>query len=440
MQRRAYGFVLVALAVSGCQSNGNEGPQEGEEVGSGLTMTGLDASGATSEDSASTTDGGSTGAGTTDDHGGSGTGTASAGGTSTAEGDSAVEGGCDPFCDLPKDPDFLQHVCGESDFMLQFEPPNVMLVLDKSGSMVKEENKWDPDGAGPSGVVTRWHSLQVTVEAMVEAYESRINFGMLLFPILTDPVDMYACTVDDEVDVPVAAMNADEILAVVPPNDADGMVIYGSTPTRKGIALAATHLKTLDPAVPRAIFLITDGAANCPGNGNGGAVWNTYDDELPIVVEDTFMDGIPTYVVGIDIKTTNTGTNAGDGDPNNIVPFDKMNEVADAGGVPKMDPANPTEHFYQANNQIELDAALEAIAAQIGSCVVPLDPEPDDPTMLQIQVGGMVVPPITDCATESGWLYVDAPPYNTIELCGTWCDEFKIQGDLLAKYGCSPDG
>jgi hypothetical protein len=70
------------------------------------------------------------------------------------------------------------------------------------------------------------------------------------------------------------------------------------------------------------------------------------------------QDNIFTYQIGIDISKLNTG-GMQDGNPDNIVPYDKMNEIALLGGKPKDD---PTEKFYAANNEIELKEALELIA------------------------------------------------------------------------------
>src|SRR5690606_20011070 len=47
-------------------------------------------------------------------------------------------------------------------------PPNVMLVLDKSRSMLNYT--WDDDGLAQTPEVTRWYSLHGTVESIANQY------------------------------------------------------------------------------------------------------------------------------------------------------------------------------------------------------------------------------------------------------------------------------
>ena len=62
--------------------------------------------------------------------------------------------------------------------------------------------------------------------------------------------------------------------------------------------------------------------------------------------------------------------------------------------------------------------------------------------MVQVQLNGDVVPPASGCQSDDGWVYVNpAGPYDAIELCGSYCDQFKLAGgEVLALYGCPPEG
>ena len=57
----------------------------------------------------------------------------------------------------------------------------------------------------------------------------------------------------------------------------------------------------------------------------------------------------------------------------------------------------------------------------------------------QVQIDGVEVPQISDCNTEDGWMYVPPnPPYDTIEFCGTACDDFRANGNADILYFCTP--
>jgi hypothetical protein len=113
-----------------------------------------------------------------------------------------------------------------------------------------------------------------------------------------------------------------------------------------------------------------------------------------------------------------------DGNPNGINPFEKLNELATLGGKPKDD---PNEKFYNAVNQIELQAALDVIVSDALSCVIPLESEPGFPEETEVEIGGAKVPKVMDCATENGWVYTNPMgPYDAIELCGTACTDLKL--------------
>src|SRR5690606_16177385 len=92
------------------------------------------------------------------------------------------------------------------------------------------------------------------------------------------------------------------------------------------------------------------GIPNCP-------LLEDYDTDLPLVVGGAFTnDGIATYVIGIDIIDALQGAGSGNGTPE-ANPYEKLNEVAVAGGFPRPG----ADKFYNATNEAELQTALEAI-------------------------------------------------------------------------------
>jgi hypothetical protein len=324
--------------------------------------------------------------------------------------------------------------CDVARATLEPVPPNIMLVLDKSGSMV--DNTWDHDLNGGTPEVTRWNSLFGVVDFVTSTFDEQINFGAMLFPAVnaTNAYNATACVVGGAPDIPVAPNNAAAIIAGIP--SANELNIDGGTPAAEGVSVALEHLLAQDPSNPRAMILVTDGAANCASDAaNNTERFEVYDEQLQIVVGDAWTDeGIPTYVVGIDVVDA-FSNNSNDGVPNSTNTYDELNEVATLGGQPL--PGN--EQFYQTTNEAELQDALEAIIANALSCVVPLDPEPAFPELLQVIISDMNVPQVLDCASEDGWVYSNpGGPYDSIELCGLWCDELKATGSVTAEYYCDP--
>ncbi|RMG94395.1 MAG: hypothetical protein D6705_16280 [Deltaproteobacteria bacterium] len=317
--------------------------------------------------------------------------------------------------------------CGPEAFSFQFEPktPNVMLVLDKSRSM---SNLWDHDGDPNTPDVSRWNSLHAVVESFATAFEAEMNLGAQLFPsadaYLDEPVNAYSCLVEDMPEVPVGPLHADEIMLAIPA--ADDFSISGGTPATAGFTSALDHLLSQNPETPRAIVLITDGAANCSPNYPADQTLFVYDDQLPVVVGDAWAThAIPTYVVGINILDF-------EGTKPAVNPKEALTMVAEAGGVPKPGP----EPFYNTFNEQELGDAILAIANKI-PCTISLDSEPNYPDEVTVEVNNVFYDQVTDCENQDGWTYTNQNgPFNAIELCGTACDAFSNAGTVNIVYEC----
>jgi hypothetical protein len=313
--------------------------------------------------------------------------------------------------------------CGGDSVVVDVTPANLMLVLDKSGSMTS--NSWDHDGNTQTGDVTRWYSLHQIVEGIADSNEDAMSMGAVLFPAADaggNGADA-SCQMADSVEVPLAAHNATAIMDGIPAENAD---THGGTPAREGILAAMNHFSDLDPVGSRAIVLVTDGAANCvPGVD---AYWSHYDDELELAVSSARQDlGISTYVVGIDIADEvdgQTGVNV----------HDELSAVANAGGVGR----DGSVAYYPAADHSALQAALEEISSRV-QCTVHLDALPAHPDYVDVWVGDEAIGQVDSCADGDGWRFTsDSAPYDTIELCGAACDAFQDAGTLDADYRCPP--
>ena len=347
-------------------------------------------------------------------------------GTTTDDGtSSSSEGGDDTTGDVP---------CDVMSATLKPVIPNIMLVLDKSGSMLF---KWDHDADANTPQVTRWSSLHKVVDNLTTNFNDKLNLGANLFPNKSAKEDYTAeaCLVNANVEVGVKPKNKLAIMAAIPA--ANTMSIAGGTPAAGGVTAALNHLKGLPADVPRAMILVTDGAANCTAGLDIPPLFEAYDQSLHTIVSAAYtQDGIPTYVIGINTVDSTT-SQVQDGNPNGINPFTKLNELATQGGTAKND---PNEKFYNADNQIELGAALDAVVADALSCVIPLANEPAKPELTEVKINGMEVPKVNDCAAEDGWVFSEPNgPYTSIELCGTACGNLKMVGKADVNFFCVPN-
>lgn len=312
--------------------------------------------------------------------------------------------------------------CGEQSIAFDFATPQVMLVLDKSGSMAS--NTWDHDRDTGTPEVTRWASLHQVVENVSTDFDARMEMGAVLFPATNAPnqSNALACLMGDGPDAMLSAMGGEAVLAALP--DAESTTIYGGTPATAGLRMAAAHLQAVQSDQPQAIVLITDGAANCAEDAIGSGLFLQYDSALPVAAAEAFAAGIPVYVVGIDIEDELLGAPVAN-------PWERLSEVAEYGGVPR----DGDVPFYDVFDEVELDATLASIAEEV-SCSVPV-PEHFDSERIQVTIDGASVPAADGCEDGEGWI-ADGP--NTLRLCADTCLMAQSAEVVEATMSCIAEG
>ena len=312
--------------------------------------------------------------------------------------------------------------CGEQTIAFEFATPQVMLVLDKSGSMAS--NTWDHDRDDATPEVTRWASLHQVVENVATDFDARMEMGAVLFPSVSAPDESnaLACLMGEGPDAALSAMGAGAVLASLPA--ADSTSIYGGTPATAGVRMAAAHLQAAQSEQPQAIVLITDGAANCAEDSTGSGLFLQYDSALPLAVAEAFAAGIPVYVVGIDIEDELLELPFAN-------PWERLSEVAEYGGAPRAGDAP----FYDVFDEVELDAALESIAQEV-SCAVPV-PEYFDPARVELSIDGAAVPSADGCESGQGWT-ADGP--GQLRLCADTCLAAQSGTTVEATMSCIAEG
>jgi hypothetical protein len=294
--------------------------------------------------------------------------------------------------------------CGAQQYGLQNVPPDMLIVLDRSGSM-------NQDAAGAmcdptTGCMQKWPQMSAGIDQVVMATQGAIRWGLKYFP---DDDAASSCNVAGPPAVMVAPMNYTGIHGSLSMTLANP---DGRTPTAAAVRSGAMYLQGLTDPNPKYILLATDGEPNC-GGGRG-----TNSDRAGAVaaVQMAAAAGIPVYVVGIGNVTASVTT---------------LNMMAAAGGRPKMGGA---EQYYPVSNTQDLVTALTTIGMQIASCSFGLGKVPPVPTNVGVYADGTRVP--QDPTHQNGWDY--GAGMKSIELFGATCDAVKnmTTKNIQAIFGC----
>jgi hypothetical protein len=279
------------------------------------------------------------------------------------------------------------------------DPPDLLIVLDKSGSMAS--NPEFPLPIPP----TKWDLMKDAIENVTNMYQGSIRFGLSSFP--SDA----SCGVSAGANVNVGLNNAGSINGWMGSNNPDGL-----TPAHLALQSAAAIYSGL-PNNPAGQFVLfaTDGLPNC--GGNPPSEDTASDAETVAAVQTLKAQGIKTFVLGF-------------GDPFGFGSV--LDDAAIAGGVPK--PGGPP-HFYSATDANSLNTALQEIAGGIivPTCSFAVTETPPDPDLVTVSINGTAIP--RDSGHNNGWDY--HPDAGTITFFGDACA--TVQGgevNVSFVFGC----
>jgi len=302
--------------------------------------------------------------------------------------------------------------CGLQMFDLKRKPAEILLVLDRSKSMIEDTVS--------DGVTKKWDAALPALKQVIMDSDASVSWGLKVFPEGEDSACV-AASVTNNVVVPMAPMNAAAVIAGINATTPAG----NGTPTGAAINAAVAYLKTLTSDNPKYILLATDGQPSCgalPSSTTGSDIGGPY---AETAVSAALAAGFPTFVLGV--ATGSSGEVA------------ILNSLADKGGKPR--PNAPLTHFYLGTSQAELAAQFRIITGEASNCIFPLNPPPpvkDDPTKLGAYIAGNPDTKIPYDATKTnGWAYTDAND-SAVQVYGTWCEMIKGAGADKVKiiYGC----
>lgn len=337
---------------------------------------------------------------------------------------------------MVKDAAISLDACGAKPFLAHEVKVNVLLVIDKSGSMLDT-----PDGFSAD----KWSSMQDSLATALGTVAKDLSLGLLLYPSM-------GCGITVDPVVPVSAgANAlpmiEAALAAAAPD--------GGTPTAAALEAAFNYFSKGDGAQlegEKYVLLATDGGPNCNDtlDCSGDAMQCTVnlDGQCPTAVanccdpamagdgaqaycldESGTLDrikalataGVPTFVVGI---------------PGTEKYASSLDAFALAGG--RENPDAPPSYYAvnaQGNEPGGLTDVLTRITSSlIHSCRLQLDSQPPDPTLINVKVDGTLVPQ----SGGNGWMLDDATDPPTIELLGDTCKQVEQAGaqSVEVLFGC----
>lgn len=291
--------------------------------------------------------------------------------------------------------------CGQSQFVLSELPPNMMILLDRSGSM-------DGDADGD----TRWNAAKNAIETLTAAFDARVRFGLATYSACLAG----GCSAGTIV-VPIAENNAAGINAFLATtvdersddgsqqND-DGKLQYlcdsgdPETTTGKSLSALVGEATLLDTTRTNAVVLLTDGeeSEECADDCDGPCGARALLEQSPAV---------KTYVIGLGVNP------------------DAIDAIAAAGD---------TGQAIGANSQAELSSAFEQVASAVASCDYTLDSAPPDPDELYVFFNDE--PTAIAAGAAEGFSY--EPATRRLQLNGAACERVTSGevSDIDVVYGC----
>jgi hypothetical protein len=292
--------------------------------------------------------------------------------------------------------------CGLQQYGLQNVPPDLLMILDKSGSMANQPD----DTSCPrrtANCETKWGDMTMGLNMVVGQTDTTIRWGLKYFS------NDRSCGVNPGAAVPIAANNGMAVTTSIM-----GTTPGGSTPTRLAVMQGVQYLQTLTDPNPKYILLATDGLPNCAPGGDA----NTDDSAGAVqAVMDAATAGFPVFVVGVGNVAAAVAT---------------LDMMAVAGGRPQ---ATEPKYYPEASTA-DLVSVLTTIGGQISTCSFSLGKAPPDPTNIGVYANPGQVKIAKDPNHANGWDY--GAGMTSIELFGTACDNVKSKKttDVQAIFGC----
>jgi hypothetical protein len=307
------------------------------------------------------------------------------------------------------------------------ETAELVLIVDRSGSM---------NAAAPGYGTTRWLGVKQALVDVTAELQSRVAFGLALFP---SPGEEDTCSVGGDGDVVLVEPEVESAAAIASVLDGFDTEPLGATPTAAALVAARAWLRAHPSSRPRAVLLATDGGPNCNAaldpttcrcstGQDQDCVESAFSDpELAaqLCLDDRAAvnavaalraDDVSTFIVGI---------------PGVENFSDVLRSMATAGGTLLPGPTG----FYLARDRATLQAAIADIGRRVSGCTVDL-PGVDlfGAGRIDATIDGVPIVRDVDGGGDEGFDVEDA---DTIVLFGQACEAWG-DGATVAISSCTP--
>jgi hypothetical protein len=292
--------------------------------------------------------------------------------------------------------------CGAQNFPVAAVPPNVFLVLDKSGSM--------HDPVAPGTTETKWQVLSGAVHQLLMNFNGKARYGLSIFPGANNDD---SCD-PGQIDVAVGPNNEQAIESRVDSfvDTVDVMGVHGHTPTAPTLSVVRSDGNLNDTGRNNYVLLMTDGIPNC---GHDPTIAGQTDAVGPTIAQlYASQPAVRTFVIGLGSETS--------ANPELLNSWAQAGHTARQGAV----------KYYQASDAASLEKAFVDIVGGVATCTFKLNKTPDDPSLLSVTVDGASV--ATD--PNNGASY-DAGSIS-VELNGDACAKLRdgAQHKVEVIYRC----
>jgi hypothetical protein len=384
---------------------------------------------------------------------------------------------CQSYEFVPVEPLSISQEESSTPIVIKKFKPNVMVLVDKSGSMDQPTDATLPGcttafglcGTGDSAKAnpcntnvcpTRWSELNLALDSFLPSQAQTVRFGLSFFPEpgsagAAEPncvpttaarVDLPADAEDDSAATlsSLSSASRNALASVRSQMPAGPFGTGGATPTGPSLQFLSDYAPLQDPLRLELVLLLTDGLPNCNANITveacvctaardscppSGTSNNCLDKDRTVqTVQDLAGRGIRVVVIGFGDETR-ASLDGGLQAP--IV----LQEMALAGNYPRLcpgprhdqpcGPLNPCQggvclrQYYQAQDSRDLGAALAEITASLDRepCLRAITPAPTSEELILLTLDGTRYPPGPD-----SWRYV--PPAEggpAIRFFGSLC-------------------
>ncbi|HVE83649.1 MAG TPA: adventurous gliding motility lipoprotein CglB [Myxococcales bacterium] len=372
--------------------------------------------------------------------------------------------GCQTYDMEPQDPYAIRSVQVHNPVTALKAKPDLMLMVDKSGSMNLPIDPLDSrctSGCGtfaspcPSGCPTRWSELTGAMHGFLSRYGGVARMGLTPFPGPYNAANPQCepgyvdVDVSGSNDVPselqATASSIDSAIAALTPRD--------GTPTGSTLKILSTYTPLANPDRDDYVLLLTDGLPNCnldnpytyPDAGcrctdPSTSVCSSSPKKLCLDQDATVEQIRGLAAAGVRIVVVGFGAETASGDgPAVLTAMGQAGgytitcpggtDAECAGGTCNLADQTCSNTYYQAKDGAALSEALARLAQTLDPtpCLHVLPLEPSDPSFISVRVDGQPVLRGTDT-----WAYL--PPTATtkpqVQLLGSLCDQAKASTTL----------